>query len=370
MLKKSLAFLILLGPVIRNGLQQGQESLTPIQTFVPEDIPTSQPDQENIIGIIEDAVQGITTELDYHPAAHNQLFVKLADIARNHGLTKEQYLMLRNNIVARTRLTIPGVAMSVAFAALNDDFQSVSLNGRNLWDEVGYGDPKKVHGQLLLKAFSKLDKIFGVESLTKLSDALNSSYLTDGLRNYIDVKQGSFSADYSSFAGFMLAHEHLADAWLDGLKGLFEVYKDSFDPKEYQETMSFFLAHRDEEVEGGNVEEMHGIMAREAAARSCDGNLTNVEQVKAGAIAFADAQARLWDSMVTSLGELRGSSEPIKAKQNANVVDKHIEGEKKSETRESKPVTSVKLKGGSASRLQDAGETVGRVAKPASGGRG
>ena len=268
---------------------------------------------------IKKAFEPIMQKLESHPAKKPLFFTYLEKMSKT-GLTPLQYMILRDNIFARTQLTIPSVAQAIYLAAMNDDFKSVATNGKNLWDEIGCGDHNKVHGQLLLNAFASLDKVvFGVVSFTKLSDSVNSPHLTQELLDYRQMKMESFTKSYPYIAGNLLAHETYADLWLDNIKKyVFESYKEHYkdNQEDYNKAMEFFLAHKDEEKEGGNVEEMHGIMARETAINSCKKDIDELKVVERGAMDFANAQVKLWYSIVR---EMEKAVKPISPRSSVKV---------------------------------------------------
>ncbi len=262
---------------------------------------------------IKEAFDPIMQKLEDHPAKKPLFFTYLEKMSKT-GFTPLQYTILRDNIFARTQLTIPSIAQAIYFAAMNDDFKSVANSGKNLWDEVGYGDSNKVHGQLLLNAFGSSDTvIFGLPSFTKLSDSTNSPHLTQELLDYRKMKMESFTGSYPYIAGNLLAHEHYADDWLDNIKKyVFESYKEHYkdNQEDYEKAMEFFKAHKDDEKKGGNVEEQHGIMAQETAIYSCKKDIKKLKEVEQGAIDFANAQAKLWNSLMREMEKAGGI--PIK----------------------------------------------------------
>lgn len=257
----------------------------------------------------------IATEFLNHRALNHPFFDFLEEQSKE-GVTSKQYEIYRDNFFRRTELTIPSVARFIEKAAMSGDPQAVIDTIRNLNDEGGYGDIKKMHSNLLMKSHNIHGmRVFNVDPIYQISDAGKSPNLVLEVEEYRKSKQESFDREYPYVAGNTWAHELAADDMLDNFrKTFFEPYQGYYTPEEYDKLTEFFTAHKDDSIEGGDVEAQHERMARGAAQRACKDSLQNIAEVRAGGLEFLNSQAKLWDGMLREIEKARSQGEIIEPK--------------------------------------------------------
>ncbi len=258
----------------------------------------------------------IAEEFLAHRALKHPFFDFLAEQSKE-GFTSKQFEIYRDNFFRRTELTIPSVARFIEKAALSGDSQAVADTIRNLSDEGGYGDVDKMHSNLLAKSHNVHGmRVFNINPIYLLSEAEKSQNLVPEVEEYRKAKQQAFEQKYPFIAGNTWAHELAADDMLDNFrKAFFAPYKGYYTPAEYQKVTEFFTAHKDDSVEGGNVEAQHEIMARGAAERACKESLANISAVRDGGLDFLSHQERLWDGMLREIEKARSKGEIIELKE-------------------------------------------------------
>jgi hypothetical protein len=259
----------------------------------------------------------IAEEFQSHKALKHPFFDFLAEQSQE-GFTSKQFEIYRDNFFRRTELTIPSVARFIEKAALSGDSQAVADTIRNLSDEGGYGDVDKMHSNLLAKSHNVHGmRVFNVNPVYPLSEAGKSQNLVPEVLEYRKAKQQAFEQAYPFIAGNTWAHELAADDMLDNFrKAFFAPYRGYYTSEEYQKVTEFFTAHKDDSVEGGDVEAQHERMARGAAERACKESLVNILDVRKGGLDFLSHQERLWDGMLREIEKARSQGELIELKEN------------------------------------------------------
>lgn len=258
----------------------------------------------------------IAEEFSNHRALNHPIFESLEEQSKQ-GFTAKQYEVYRDNFFRRTELTIPSIARVIEKAALSGDPQAVVDTLRNLNDEGGYGDIEKMHSNLLLKSHNVHGmRVFDLNPIVSLSDVENSPNLVPEVEEYRKAKQQSFDHSYPYIAGNTWAHELAADGMLDSFRKIFFTpYKGNYTPEEYKKVTEFFTAHKDDSIEGGDVEAQHERMARSAAERACKESLANVSEVRKGGLNFLDHQEKLWDGMLREIEKCQSVGEIILPKE-------------------------------------------------------
>lgn len=262
---------------------------------------------------IKKKLDPIAEEFSSHRALDHDLFKYLEEQSKE-GFTPKQYEVYRDNFFRRTELTIPSIARVIEKAALSGDSQTVVDAIKNLYDEGGYGDIKKMHSNLLITSHNVHGmRVFGVDPIFPISEAGKSPNLVPEVEEYRKAKQAAFDRSYPYIAGNTWAHELAADGMLDNFrKSFFVPYKLKYKSEEYKEVIEFFTAHKDDTVVGGDIEAQHERMARAAAERACKESLVNVAEVREGGLNFLDKQAKLWDGKLRELEKAKSVGEVIK----------------------------------------------------------
>lgn len=272
----------------------------------------------------EERLNDIADVFKNHPAINHPLFSYLAEQS-DSGFNKMQYAIFYTNFLFRTKETIPSVAYALARAALEGDYSTVAMHGKNLGDETGYGNPDNVHSQLLMDTHNVHGKrVFDLDPLT-IQDLKTSILITPEVREYCEMKAEIFRKSYPHIAGNMWAHEFAADDMLTNFKeAYFEPYKSHYSEEEYEKLMKFFDAHRDDSVDGGDVEAEHERMARQAVYFACKGDIRKLDAVLEGGLMMLDCQAKVWDSILRETQKFENWMEKV-APIHAGVKDEELE---------------------------------------------
>lgn len=258
----------------------------------------------------------IAEEFQSHKALKHKFFDFLEEQSKE-GFTSKQFEIYRDNFFRRTELTMPSVARFIEKAALSGDSQAVADTIRNLYDEGGYGDVNKMRSNLLAKSRNLHGiRVFNLNPIYPISEAGKSKNLVPEVEEYRKAKQQAFEQEYPFVAGNTWAHELAADNMLDNFrKSFFAPYKGYYTPEEYKKVTEFFTAHKDDTIDGGDVEVQHERMARCAAERACKESLENISAVRKGGLNFLSHQERLWDGMLREIEKARSKGEIIKPKE-------------------------------------------------------
>lgn len=276
----------------------------------------------------------IAQEFFDHRAMNHALFAYLKEQSKE-GFTPQQFLIYRDNFFRRTQLTIPSIASTIRAAVIYGDFDAAALAFRNLKDEMGDGNVHNMHSQLLLQNHNIHGiRVFGVDPLARVTDAEKSELLLPEVEKYRKAKEGIFTRPYPYVAGNTWAHELAADSMLDNFREAFFIpYLGKYKTEELEHIMKFFTAHKDQSREGGDVEQEHERMAREAVESACLESLANIEQVREGGLIFLQHQGELWDGMLRELEKARHVGQvvaprPIESQKSPNPTVMQVTSEK------------------------------------------
>jgi len=197
--------------------------------------------QSNIKKEFESKFDPVIKEFKNHEALNHKFFHYLKERSQ-YGFNSRQFLIYRDNFLYRTELTIPSVARVIGKAALYGDLQTAANTVSNLSDELGHGDPKKVHSQLLLDSHNVYGEvIFGLDRVKKLKDVEKSKFLLPEVIGYRKNKLEIFNKHFAYIAGNMFAHELAADGMLDNFRqAFFEPYKGYYSSENYEKLIEYF----------------------------------------------------------------------------------------------------------------------------------
>jgi hypothetical protein len=250
-----------------------------------------------------------------HQALNHPFFDYLKEKSQ-HGFNSIQWQIYWHNFARRTELTIPSVATSIKNAALEGDMKTLAYSVRNIYDEGGYGDPNKIHSQLLLNSHNQHgSKVFGVNPLCSLRDAKKSPFLVTEVEEYRKAKFAAFKKSAAAFAGNSWAHELAADRMLINFRNaFFEPYQGYYTEEGYFNLIEFYRAHRDDTIEGGDIEAQHEIMTRNTAERACKANIKTIAIIEREGLKFLDLQSNLWYGMLREMEKAQYMGGPITPK--------------------------------------------------------
>lgn len=240
--------------------------------------------------------QDILGEFHAHTALKHPLFEFLSNLP---SISAHQFDVYRTNYAYRNELTAPSVAKTIVSAAEFNDFETMAESGINLFEELGSGNPSKVHAVLLLQTHNEHgDRVFGLPALSR-EDIRKSPLLIPEVRRFHEMKMHTFSKTYQHILGNTCAHELAANSMLVVFKAaFFDRYKALYTEQEYVELMEFFSVHMNESAEV-QVEERHGEMACSAAARAS--NTSTLGETRNGGLTFLKSQADLLDGLLHRL---------------------------------------------------------------------
>lgn len=300
---------------------------------------------ENFKKEVAKKLDPIAEEFFEHRALKHPLFAYLSEQS-SEGFTAKQFLIYRDNFFRRTQLTIPSIALTVKAAVTYGDFDAAALAFRNLKDEMADGDTKNIHSRLLLESHNIHGmRTFAINPVDKMTDVEKSNVLIPEVEEYRKAKEEIFTKPYPFVAGNTWAHELAADSMLDHFrKSFFTPYLGLYSEKESAHVMRFFNVHKDDSREGGNIEQQHEKMAREAVESACVESLNNVEQVREGGLIFLSHQEKLWDGMLRELEKAQHVGKIVKIKPAVNLDnDKTDENKRKtiSNSNSNIPKTSI-----------------------------
>ena len=273
------------------------------------------PSQKQIIAAKEIALD-IFTKFDEHEANHHKLFAYLEKITSSGvGLTAEQYLVYRDNYFYRTANTILSAMMHAVKAVENHDYAALAGAAQVVRDEGGNGDKTKVHLAYLEDSHNIHGRIvFGIPAIT-IQEAADSPYLTTASMEFRKTQEKLFKSSYPVMTGCLLAHEGAADKMLTQFrKTIFEPYSGYYTKKGFELATEYYTAHRNDLIEGGNVEEQHREQALQIAAEMIAQYPNSKEEILEGGLSFLKAQSDLWQGMMTEMEESKfyGQSVPSK----------------------------------------------------------
>ena len=257
------------------------------------------------------------SEFKNHPAYNHEIFSTIKEITEKEGINGRQFLIQRDNFLKRTSDTILSVNKTLEAATKEGDSKTVSETALNLYQEGGSGDPKRVHYELMLNSYNKFGgKIFGVPDVKRFKDLDKSSVILEETHQFHKTLKRIYKLSYPGIIGALFAREMVADDMLEGFReAIFEPYKNYFNKDEYGEIMEYFKEHRDEDRDGGKVEQLHGEMAKNSAYRASSMNKEKLKEMRGGGILFLDVQAKLWDGMLKAIVEAEKYGVKIPPKQ-------------------------------------------------------
>ena len=197
-------------------------------------------------------------------------------------LSADQVEIVACNFYERVRHTPDRIALAYLHM---DDITARAETVENLSDEMGHGDPEKVHSVLLRRFFETL--------LSRMRGASVSfgevrAYLLGSTRKLIEEGNRLFASSIPQQAcGALLAQEWHAYPQLVYLYEGVRNYRHYFDLEEFHENCEYFYVHI------GATEKQHKIHSLSTAAQMChnEADLTNLEH---GFTGYLDLLAENW----------------------------------------------------------------------------
>ena len=256
---------------------------------------------------ILDEVGIIFNKFDKHPVNNHSFFKFLLNESYDRGLTTGQYNVFRNNFLFFYQYNLPSAAHVVINAVMRGDHETIATASRIIMDEGGAGDPSKVHSNLLLQCINLQGfHIFGLQNIT-FQDAEKSPLLLPAAKEFRQNQLKVYKSPcYMNSIATICAHEGRADGMLEAIKaGIFDPFKGYYTQEDFEKVEEFFKAHRDDEIDGGDIEAQHREMTMKMAARACGGKRSYLTKLEDVGINFLNHQAQLWGQMEKSMVEAR-----------------------------------------------------------------
>lgn len=253
----------------------------------------------------------ISEEFKSHEAMHHPLFQFLKEQTKA-GLTPAQFQVYRDNFFYRTANTILSVAIHAQKAAEAGDYKTLAEVVRNLFDEGGHGDLERVHLSLLEKGHNIHGQhVFGIAPLN-IIDAKKSPLLLPEAISFRQDQERLFKSSYPTMTGCLLAHEGAADDMLDNFrKTVFEPYRQHYTEEQYTKLIQYYTAHKDDTVEGGDVEKQHQEQALRIVTDMISNEKNAEKLILEGGKRFLVAQAKLWSGLLRDMEKSQNHGLPV-----------------------------------------------------------
>jgi pyrroloquinoline quinone (PQQ) biosynthesis protein C len=220
-----------------------------------------------------------------HPAIKNPFY----ELWMSRELPVEQVELVARNFYERVRQT--PVRIALAFIHM-EDITARAETVENLSDEMGMGDPRKVHSVILRSFFETLlSRLHGREVNF---DEISAPILPSTTR-LIEGGEKVFSSPYpQEVCGALLAQEWHAYPQLVALYEGVRNYRGHFGLEEFHENCEYFYLHI------GATEKQHKIHSLSTAARTCrtEADLVHLER---GFTTYLDLLADNWSEIHTTL---------------------------------------------------------------------
>jgi hypothetical protein len=240
-------------------------------------------------------IQALVSSVAEHPAFKNPFY----DLWMAQALTARKVEIVALNFYERVSRTPDRIAL--AFLHMNDN-KARAETIENLSDEMGHGNPAKVHSVLLREFFETL--------LSRLHgrhidlDEVDAPVLPSTLR-LIEGGQKVFSSPYPQEAcGALLAQEWHAYPQLVFLYEGVRNYLGYFGHERFHEICEYFYLHI------GATEKEHKIHSLSTAAQMCH-SAAHLNHLERGFTTYLDLLADNWAEIYTAIqASDRGSQEP------------------------------------------------------------
>ncbi|MFD4176248.1 MULTISPECIES: iron-containing redox enzyme family protein [Streptomyces] len=225
-----------------------------------------------------DRVHALARGCAEHAAVRNPFY----DLWISKELSADQVEIVAKNFYARVRRT----PVRIALAFLNmTDITARAETVENLYDEMGNGNPSKVHSVILRELLETLlGRIRGhAVDLEEVSAPLLPSTV-----RLIEESEKLFNSPHpQEVCGALLAQEWHAYPQLVQLYEGIRNYRHLFGLEEFHENCEYFYLHI------GATEKEHKVHSLSTAARACR-SLEDIEHLERGFNAYLDLLADNW----------------------------------------------------------------------------
>jgi hypothetical protein len=217
--------------------------------------------------------------------SHSALRNRFYQLWMTEELGADAVEMVAHNFLARVTRT----PIRIALAFLNmDDLSARAETVENLYDEMGHGDPAKVHSQILRNFLNLL--LSRMRGRPVDVSALDCPLLPSTAR-LIEHSEKLFSSpDPQEVCGALLGQEWHAYPQLVFLYEGVRNYRKYFDLMEFHENCEYFYLHI------GATEKEHKVHSLSTAASACKTE-DDIEHLRGGFTSYLDLLAENWDEL-------------------------------------------------------------------------
>ncbi|MET8129233.1 iron-containing redox enzyme family protein [Streptomyces sp. NPDC005065] len=237
-------------------------------------------------GINQKRVLDLAESVYRHPALNNAFY----DLWRGTELPAEKVEIVARNFFAQVAPTVNRLAL-VFLRMSPDDLVARSETVENLNDEMGNGDPSKVHTVLLKDFFSVL--LSRIQSREVAFDDIDPTVLP-ATQRLVDEGAKLFGhANVKVGCGALLAQEWHAYAQLVHLYEGSRNYMRHFELEEFHEHCEFFYLHI------GAAEKEHKLHAVSSSAALCTTE-EDLEALEHGFTSYLNLLADFWQELAVA----------------------------------------------------------------------
>jgi pyrroloquinoline quinone (PQQ) biosynthesis protein C len=230
-------------------------------------------------------IHALARKCSDHPALRNPFY----PLWMEQELTADEVELVAVNFYARVRRT----PIRIALAFLNmTDIAARAETVENLYDEMGHGNPAKVHSVILRDLLQTL--LSRLRGRDVDLDAVQAPILPSTLR-LIEESEKLFNSPYpQEVCGALLAQEWHAYPQLVYLYEGVRNYRKYFELEEFHENCEFFYLHI------GATEKEHKVHSLSTAAKACK-TAEDVEHIERGFTRYLDLLADSWAEIYREL---------------------------------------------------------------------
>ncbi len=243
-----------------------------------------------------DRIHSLAHSSSAHPALKNDFY----RLWMAEPLSADEVELVARNFYARVRRTPDRIALAFLYM---DDLTARAETVANLSDEMGHGDPNKVHSVLLRQFFETLlSRLRG----RNVGFAEVEGPLLPSTEQLIEDGQKLFSSPYPQEAsGALIAQEWHAYPQLVYLYEGVRNYRQYFGLEEFHECCEYFYLHI------GATEKQHKLQALSTAARACrtEADFAHLER---GFHTYLDLLANNWAEIYAAIQRARAMGAPTR----------------------------------------------------------
>lgn len=234
-----------------------------------------------VVTHFHDRIRALAASVGKHPALDNAFY----RLWMSRPLTADQVELFARNFYTRVSET----PNRIALAFLNmTDVRARAETVENLADEMGMGDPDRIHSVLLRRFFETL--LSRLRQTQVDFDLLTAPILPSTQRLVIEGNRLFSSSAPAEVCGALLAQEWHAYSQLANIYEGVRNYMPLFELEEFHETCEYFYLHI------GAIEKEHKVHSLSTAAQMCQEEADYL-QLEKGFTAYLNLLADNWDEI-------------------------------------------------------------------------